>query len=141
MPRNLNTRKRIYRKDAKVQSRKATTGSIPKGLRHSAKRCHAEGKATLGDESQIEINLERVGTGAPSSRPQPPLGLRTFLGFNPQGSSCLPNLGFASESHWDSRMHFWQGGQSSAGRSSAGQPRRALPDMPRRGGKVDRGIS
>src|SRR5207249_1046598 len=38
-------------------------------------------------------------------------------GSNPQGSSCLPTLGFASESHWDSRMHFWQGGQSSAGRS------------------------
>ena len=95
MPRNLNTRKRIYRKDAKVQSGKATTGSIPKGLRHSAKRCHAEGKATLGDESQIEINLERVVSGARSSRPQPPLavGAEDIFGIQSTRELVPPNLG------------------------------------------------
>jgi hypothetical protein len=34
--------------------------NIPKGLPHSAQRCHDEGVATLGGESQIAVNSEGV---------------------------------------------------------------------------------
>jgi hypothetical protein len=33
---------------------------IPKGFRHSAQRCHDEAGATLGGESEIEINPNGV---------------------------------------------------------------------------------
>ena len=47
-------------KDAEMQMRKKISRNIPKGLRHSAQRCRDAVGATLGGESQIGINPERV---------------------------------------------------------------------------------
>ena len=49
-------------------------GNIPKGLRHSAQRCHDEGEATPGGESQIAINPNGVVSRIRQAKPQPRWG-------------------------------------------------------------------
>ena len=44
-------------------SRAGREAKIPKGFRPSAQRCHDEGGATLGGESEIEINPNGVAAG------------------------------------------------------------------------------
>ncbi len=46
------------------------SGKIPKGFRPSAQRCHDERGATLGDESEIEINPNGVAARARRYRSQ-----------------------------------------------------------------------
>jgi hypothetical protein len=49
-------------------------GNIPKGLCHSAERCRDEGEATLGGESQIEINPNGVVSRTQQANPPPRWG-------------------------------------------------------------------
>jgi len=63
-------------------------GSIPKGLRHSAQRCHDGVGATLGGESQIEINPEGV---------EPNRGKTVMIFWTmTQGSRSLPRQSTAT---------------------------------------------
>ena len=64
----------------------AWQGNIPKGLCHSAQRCHDEGGATLGIESQNKSNPNGVSSTARRDMMQPRWGSENFWTWT-QGSS------------------------------------------------------
>jgi len=80
------------------------TLAIPKGLCPSAQGC--EERATLGNRA--DSTQPHRGFGPLATPDATPLGLITRW-LQPQGSSLLATLGFASESRWDSDLEFPKG--------------------------------
>src|SRR5256885_13889567 len=63
-----------WRLGVKIDRGLGVSEKIPKGFRPSAQRCHDEGGATLGGESEIEINPNGVAARTRRSRSQPRWG-------------------------------------------------------------------